>query len=36
MYVENHIACDSDGGEQLDPLGSSTQFVANVSSSKNE
>lgn len=36
MHVESHTSCDSDGGEKLDPLGSSAQNLSNISSSDNE
>jgi len=36
MRVEIHIACDSNGGEQLDPPASSARVLANISSSDNE
>lgn len=36
MHVESHIACDSEGGEQLDPPGSNARVLANISSSDNK
>lgn len=35
-HVESHVTYDSDGGDLLDPLGSSASVPKNISSSEND